>query len=168
MLSQIHLRRYSGFLSAWPDVRLSPTRDDTTDTSPTSPTSSTLASRCHATCASRLTSSSARQPKYKALNLLRNRNINGRASAILVDYCRECVQGGTHTSATRPYDWSTASVFAAADVMNQSVRGHNLLAQRNPGWLTNGNTPPELSTILQEHITTVVGHYGNRAYCWDA
>jgi endo-1,4-beta-xylanase len=65
------------------------------------------------------------------------------------------------------YTWEQCDqVFATAEAAGQAVRGHNLCWHtENPGWLNNGNfTPAELSEILQEHITTVVKHYGTRAY----
>jgi endo-1,4-beta-xylanase len=38
-----------------------------------------------------------------------------------------------------------------------------------PSWVTSGNyTSPQLSTILQDHITTVMGHYAGKVYAWDA
>src|SRR5262249_41587679 len=40
--------------------------------------------------------------------------------------------------------------------------------QQNPGWVTNGNyTPDQLSSILQSHISTVVGRYAGQIYAWD-
>ena len=49
------------------------------------------------------------------------------------------------------------------------MRGHNLCwHSENPDWLNNGNfSADELSKILVSHVTTVVKHYGTRAYCWD-
>jgi hypothetical protein len=60
-------------------------------------------------------------------------------------------------------------VFSDAAAANQSVRGHNLCWHtENPNWLINGNfTPTELTQILQEHIATVVAHYGTHAESWD-
>ena len=103
---------------------------------------------------------STTEPQYKSVE---------QAQFSLTTAENACKVGPIHPQRDH-YDWSGCdTVFAAAEAANQSVRGHNLCWHtENPGWLTNGNfTPPELSTILQEHITTVVGHYGNRAYCWD-
>jgi endo-1,4-beta-xylanase len=49
------------------------------------------------------------------------------------------------------------------------VRGHVLVwHQQLPSWLTEGNwTPGELTEILREHITTVVGRYRGRIVAWD-
>lgn len=60
-------------------------------------------------------------------------------------------------------------MFSDAAAANQSVRGHNLCWHtENPNWLINGNfTPTELTQILQEHIATVVAHYGTHAESWD-
>ena len=43
---------------------------------------------------------------------------------------------------------------------NMRVRGHTLVWHRqNPVWLTQGQfTPDQLSTLLEAHIKTVVGH----------
>ena len=50
-----------------------------------------------------------------------------------------------------------------------SARGHTLVWYNQlPGWLTSGGyTPAQLSSILQEHISTVVGRYAGRVYAWD-
>lgn len=68
------------------------------------------------------------------------------------------------------YDWTGCdTIFAQAEASNQSIRGHNLCwHSENPSWLTSGkHTPAQLTTFLQEHVTSVVKHYGDRAYCWD-
>eukprot|EP01043_Picozoa_sp_COSAG02_P003071 COSAG02_NODE_73_length_41919_cov_6.571066_24_plen_247_part_00 len=68
------------------------------------------------------------------------------------------------------YDWKGCdTIFAQAEAANQTIRGHNLCwHSENPSWLTNGkHTPAQLTAFLQEHITAVVKHYGDRAYCWD-
>src|SRR5579864_2801252 len=51
-----------------------------------------------------------------------------------------------------------------------AVRGHTLVwHNQNPSWLTRGNyTSDQLSTVLQDHIKTVVGHYAGQVYAWDA
>ena len=80
-----------------------------------------------------------------------------------------CKWGPIHPGRFR-YDFAGCDVvFDAAAAANQSVRGHNLCWHtENPSWLTDGNfTPAELTTILQQHITTVVNHYGARAEAWD-
>ena len=58
-------------------------------------------------------------------------------------------------------------VFAQAH--HQAMRGHTLVwHNQNPAWLTSGNyTPAQLSTVLHDHIRTVVGHYANQIYAWD-
>lgn len=52
---------------------------------------------------------------------------------------------------------------------NQVFRGHNLCwGENNPGWLTGGGfSAAQKRTLLQNHITTVVQHYGNTAAVWD-
>jgi endo-1,4-beta-xylanase len=52
---------------------------------------------------------------------------------------------------------------------DMAVRGHTLVwHNQNPSWLTRGSyTPDQLSAILQDHITTVVGHYAGQVYAWD-
>jgi len=52
---------------------------------------------------------------------------------------------------------------------NQSVRGHTLVWHSQlPGWLTGGNfTNDELNQILQNHVTTVAGHYTGQVQMWD-
>src|SRR5258708_11195736 len=57
--------------------------------------------------------------------------------------------------------------FAVAHQMK--VRGHTLTwHQQNPKWLTEGTrTPEQLARILEQHITTVVGHYRGKVLAWD-
>ena len=86
-----------------------------------------------------------------------------------------CKVGPIHPKHSDPpapsdYNWDGCdTIFKQAEAANQTVRGHNLCwHNENPSWLTSGKwTPAQLTSILQEHITTVVSRYGPRAYCWD-
>lgn len=51
----------------------------------------------------------------------------------------------------------------------QQIHGHTLLwHQQNPGWVANQSwTASELTTILYDHIDTVVGRYKNDIAIWD-
>jgi endo-1,4-beta-xylanase len=75
------------------------------------------------------------------------------------------IHPGLNTYNFDPADQLVA--FAAANSM--AVRGHTLVwYQQNPTWLTGGAyTPTQLSDILQDHINTVVGHFGAQVYAWD-
>ena len=57
--------------------------------------------------------------------------------------------------------------FAQANGMK--VRGHALVwHQQNPAWLTGGSwTKAQAVALLDEHITTVVGHYRGKLAAWD-
>jgi endo-1,4-beta-xylanase len=57
--------------------------------------------------------------------------------------------------------------FAQAHSM--AVRGHTLVwYQQVPTWVTSGSfSSPQLSQILQDHITTVMQHYAGKVYAWD-
>jgi endo-1,4-beta-xylanase len=66
--------------------------------------------------------------------------------------------------------------FAAADTIvsmakqhSQIVRGHTLVWHNQlPGWLTGGSfTTAQLSSILQNHVTTEVTHFKGQLYAWD-
>jgi endo-1,4-beta-xylanase len=52
---------------------------------------------------------------------------------------------------------------------NLKVRGHTLVwHQQNPDWLVSGHfTPEQLSTLMANHIKTVVGHYRGKIFAWD-
>lgn len=68
------------------------------------------------------------------------------------------------------YNWAEADqIVNFAGAHNQQVRGHTLVwHSQNPGWLTNGSwTPAQLSTLLQDHITTEVTRYKGRLAAWD-
>lgn len=69
-----------------------------------------------------------------------------------------------------PYDFSAGDQlvsFAQAHSMN--VRGHTLIWHGdNPDWLVNGGyTAPEMNAIVQDHITTVMQHFGTHVFAWD-
>ncbi|GAB3989646.1 endo-1,4-beta-xylanase [Actinoallomurus acanthiterrae] len=61
------------------------------------------------------------------------------------------------------------AVVNFAKAHNQIVRGHTLLWHNQlPGWLTSGNwTAAQLTSILQNHIANVAGHYKGQVYSWD-
>ncbi len=68
------------------------------------------------------------------------------------------------------YSFSDAdSIVDFAETHGMPVRGHTLAWHNQlPTWLTGGTwTRDELTKILQEHITTVVGHYRGRVMAWD-
>ena len=65
------------------------------------------------------------------------------------------------------HDGDAVVQFAQAHGMK--IRGHCLVwDHNNPEWLTSGNfTPRELSTLLREHIATVMRHYAGQVFAWD-
>jgi endo-1,4-beta-xylanase len=60
-------------------------------------------------------------------------------------------------------------VVRFAQSHQMKVRGHCLVWDHdNPDWLTiNHYTPRQLSRILHEHITRVMGHYTGQVFAWD-
>ncbi|MFF7889024.1 endo-1,4-beta-xylanase [Streptomyces sp. NPDC020794] len=68
------------------------------------------------------------------------------------------------------YNWAEADqIVAFAQAHNQQVRGHTLVwHSQNPSWLTNGTwTSAQLSSLLQDHITTEVTRYKGKLAAWD-
>ncbi len=68
------------------------------------------------------------------------------------------------------YDFSGADTLVAfAQAHSMLVRGHTLVWHNQvPDWVTNGGfSASQLSTILQQHISTVMGHYAGKVYAWD-
>ncbi|MFJ3893218.1 MULTISPECIES: endo-1,4-beta-xylanase [unclassified Streptomyces] len=68
------------------------------------------------------------------------------------------------------FNWSEADqIVAFAQAHHQQVRGHTLVwHSQNPGWLTNGTwTSAQLSSLLQNHISTEVGRYKGEITAWD-
>jgi endo-1,4-beta-xylanase len=68
------------------------------------------------------------------------------------------------------YDFSGGDALVSfAQAHTMAVRGHTLVWHNQvPSWVTSGNyTPPQLSSILQDHITTVMAHYVGKIYAWD-
>ncbi|KAA1476235.1 endo-1,4-beta-xylanase C precursor [Dentipellis sp. KUC8613] len=52
---------------------------------------------------------------------------------------------------------------------DQLLRGHNCVWYNQlPSWVSSGNfNSSELTSIIQNHCSTVVGHYKGQAYSWD-
>ncbi|MER6629368.1 endo-1,4-beta-xylanase [Streptomyces sp. NPDC000987] len=68
------------------------------------------------------------------------------------------------------FNWTEADqIVAFAEAHDQQVRGHTLVwHSQNPSWLTNGSwTSAQLRSLLQNHISTEVGHYKGRIAAWD-
>ncbi len=68
------------------------------------------------------------------------------------------------------YDFTGGDALVAfAQAHTMVVRGHTLVWHNQvPAWVTSGGyTSPQLSTILQNHITTVMQHYAGQVYAWD-
>ena len=68
------------------------------------------------------------------------------------------------------FDFTRAdAIVTLAQQHSQLVRGHNLVWHSQlPGWLTGGTfTPAQLSTILQNHITTEATHFRGKVFAWD-
>src|SRR5271165_3046798 len=68
------------------------------------------------------------------------------------------------------YDFSGGDALVAyAQAHTMAVRGHTLVWHNQvPAWVTGGGyNMAQLSAILQDHITTVMGHYAGKVYGWD-
>jgi endo-1,4-beta-xylanase len=69
-----------------------------------------------------------------------------------------------------PYDFSAGDQLVAfAQAHTMKVRGHTLVWHGdNPAWLTGGGySAVEMNAIVQDHITTVMQHFGTRVFAWD-
>jgi endo-1,4-beta-xylanase len=69
-----------------------------------------------------------------------------------------------------PYDFKGADALVAfAQSHSMLVRGHTLVWHNQVSkWVTEGKySSPQLATILQSHIHTVMGHYTSKVYAWD-
>ena len=69
-----------------------------------------------------------------------------------------------------PYDFKGGDALVAfAQSHNMVVRGHTLVWHNQVSkWVTEGKyTAPQLATILQGHIHTVMTHYASKVYAWD-
>ena len=68
------------------------------------------------------------------------------------------------------FDFAQAdNIVAMAQANGQSVRAHTLVWHSQlPGWLTSTAwTAPQLDAVLQNHITTEVGHFQGKVRAWD-
>lgn len=67
------------------------------------------------------------------------------------------------------YDFTAADEHVRfAEAHGMQVHGHTLVwHQQLPDWLQPSLSPAELRSVLQEHIRTVVSHYGDRVAVWD-
>jgi len=69
-----------------------------------------------------------------------------------------------------PYDFKGGDALVGfAQSHNMVVRGHTLVWHNQISkWIREGNfTAPQLATILQGHIHTVMAHYASKVYAWD-
>ena len=69
-----------------------------------------------------------------------------------------------------PYDFKGGDALVSfAQSHNMVVRGHTLVWHNQvPGWVIQGGySAPQLATILQGHIRTVMAHYASKVYAWD-
>ncbi len=69
-----------------------------------------------------------------------------------------------------PYDFAPAErLISFAEEHGMKVRGHTLVWHRqNPEWVTQSNFDPmQLNSILEDHIRTVVTHFGTRVFAYD-
>ena len=70
----------------------------------------------------------------------------------------------------QPYDFAAADrLVAFAERRGMRVRGHTLVwHKQNPDWVTKSNfDTAQLNSILEDHIKTVVTHFGNKVFAWD-
>jgi endo-1,4-beta-xylanase len=69
------------------------------------------------------------------------------------------------------YDFTAAdSLVAFAQQRHMAVRGHNLLTggTNTASWVLNGTfSRPQLTSIVRDHITTVVSHFRGQVVQWD-
>ncbi len=69
-----------------------------------------------------------------------------------------------------PYDFAAADQLVAfAQKHGLQVRGHTLVwHKQNPDWVTQSNFDTnQLNSILEDHIRTVVGHFGTKVFAYD-
>ncbi|HEQ71311.1 MAG TPA: 1,4-beta-xylanase, partial [Spirochaetia bacterium] len=68
------------------------------------------------------------------------------------------------------YNFAPADELVAfAEEHGMKVRGHTLIWHKyQPRWLEDASwTREEMLSLLKDYITTVVGRYKGRIYCWD-
>ena len=60
-------------------------------------------------------------------------------------------------------------IVSFAQAHGMKVRGHCLVwDHHNPAWIDEGHFKPEqLSSLLQQHISTVMKHYAGQVFAWD-
>lgn len=66
------------------------------------------------------------------------------------------------------FDFSIADSLANfAESNGQSIRGHTLLWHRElPGWVDAISDPEELTQVIKDHVSKVVGHYKGKVRAW--
>ena len=70
----------------------------------------------------------------------------------------------------QPYDFAAADQLVAfAQRRGMRVRGHTLVwHKQNPDWVTQSNfDTAQLNSILEDHIKTVVNHFGTKVFAYD-
>lgn len=74
------------------------------------------------------------------------------------------------SSDPQPYNFAPAdAIVAFAQAHHLAVRGHTLVwHQQVPQWVSKGQfTTSQLASILHDHISTEVSHFGAKVYAWD-
>lgn len=74
------------------------------------------------------------------------------------------------SSDPQPYNFGPADALVAfAQAHHLAVRGHTLVwHQQVPQWITKGQfTSEQLASILHDHVSTEVAHFGTKVYAWD-
>lgn len=70
----------------------------------------------------------------------------------------------------QPYNFGPADALVAfAQAHHLVVRGHTLVWHKQvPAWVSKGKfTSEQLASILHDHISTEVSHFGTQVYAWD-
>ncbi|KAI1820354.1 family 10 xylanase [Xylaria intraflava] len=115
----------------------------------------------------------AKGKKYFGTCTDQGRLTSGSAPTIQADFGQVTPENSMKWQSTEAtqgvFDFSQADYLVDwASQNNQLIRGHTLVWHSQlPQWVSNINDAETLTSVIQNHVSTLVGRYKGKIYAWD-